>query len=715
MLKRLQDERGSAVVILAVFLPLVLVLGTFAVDVGNWFTHKRHLQTQADAAALAGGSAFTIPCDATSNANIKNRARQFAGPSAATAGPNNYTPSVYPTGPFNPQVSNTANSQLHVLFNSTNFYDPSVTSDQSYSWVDTGSASGQPCDNQFIDVKMTEKDLPWFFHFLGSGIVPTINAEARAKLTGVQADKGFIPIGVQLPKIYKAQATITSCASSQSDGRITQTLEIPLAPLPDALQTDPNMTLWAPDPTKGYSNYMVPVTAPSFSSCSGDFEGIDVNVQVSGSPNVTPTTSNCSNQFVDCFDTVLLRAYKAPNGTATTPKFGDVRMLDIGCGPGTPYWSSGDATPLPCGFNATATVDWGTALSGTTGFKGTLTMNAGGGSSTVNNITANGAYAFGGLDSGDGVTEPQNVTIDWSWSATGGTWNGNTCTNKGSNKCKDSGTTTVHRVNAASASPVLKVVVANPNNGLPLDSFDQSAFPSSFALTVGLQDTGFKNRQKEVLRNLSSQGSGALNCNIDPVGKIFLQFQNGCTPYYAANSFAPGAWEPCPNAQGFPINSATAPWLCVVQAPGGQGPKIVPDGLDVATRNCNALNGGQNQCRTPACNNPSQYDPSNPNQVFDPATDPRVVKVFLVPYAGLKGVGGNGQSGAIEVAGFAAFYLTNWNGNPCQAQDDKIEKLPSGADAVGHFVKIVDPGGVPNPNKKCDLSDITPCVVVLVR
>ena len=35
---------------------------TFVVDVGNWFVHKRHLQMQADSAALAAAQDFSFPC-----------------------------------------------------------------------------------------------------------------------------------------------------------------------------------------------------------------------------------------------------------------------------------------------------------------------------------------------------------------------------------------------------------------------------------------------------------------------------------------------------------------------------------------------------------------------------------------------------------------------------------------------------------------------------
>ena len=51
-------ERGAALVIVVVWLPVLLLVLMFVVDVGNWFVHKRHLQMQADAAALAGGAHF---------------------------------------------------------------------------------------------------------------------------------------------------------------------------------------------------------------------------------------------------------------------------------------------------------------------------------------------------------------------------------------------------------------------------------------------------------------------------------------------------------------------------------------------------------------------------------------------------------------------------------------------------------------------------------
>src|SRR5262249_23663714 len=159
----------------------------------------------------------------------------------------------------------------------------------------------------------------------------------------------------------------------------------------------------------------------------------------------------------------------------------------------------------------------------------------------------------------------------------------NTCNNKpngtgnNQNHCFGSGTTTVHRANVASSSPVLKVQLSDPNSGAPLDSFDKNIFPAKFNLAVGIQDNGFRVGQRPVLRTTKSQGSEALDCNNAQNGNVFQQFENGCTPFYVRNDFTAGPWEPCPNANAFPANPPA--WECVPQLPGNHGNQIVPDGF----------------------------------------------------------------------------------------------------------------------------------------
>ena len=65
----------------AMLMPVLLLFLAFTVDIGNWWVHKRHLQLQVDAAALAGGGlfgeCFTDPAGA--NVAIQNEAARFGG------------------------------------------------------------------------------------------------------------------------------------------------------------------------------------------------------------------------------------------------------------------------------------------------------------------------------------------------------------------------------------------------------------------------------------------------------------------------------------------------------------------------------------------------------------------------------------------------------------------------------------------------------------
>ena len=58
-------------------------LGAIVLDIGNWYVHKRHLQTQVDAAALAAASA-SAAASSTDQANlaIASTALSYAGDTA---------------------------------------------------------------------------------------------------------------------------------------------------------------------------------------------------------------------------------------------------------------------------------------------------------------------------------------------------------------------------------------------------------------------------------------------------------------------------------------------------------------------------------------------------------------------------------------------------------------------------------------------------------
>ena len=54
LLTRSRDESGQVLVFVAFILTVIVGMAALVVDVGSWYQAHRHLQTAADAAALAG-------------------------------------------------------------------------------------------------------------------------------------------------------------------------------------------------------------------------------------------------------------------------------------------------------------------------------------------------------------------------------------------------------------------------------------------------------------------------------------------------------------------------------------------------------------------------------------------------------------------------------------------------------------------------------------
>jgi len=106
---QLSDERGAVLLVVAAAVGALVLIVAIVVDIANWYEHKRHLQTQADAAALAGGSAFQIP--GCSDTAIQKAAEQYSGKVTLLA-----------ASPYNVQVGNTPDAKMHFLLNSVKYY-----------------------------------------------------------------------------------------------------------------------------------------------------------------------------------------------------------------------------------------------------------------------------------------------------------------------------------------------------------------------------------------------------------------------------------------------------------------------------------------------------------------------------------------------------------------------------------------------------------------
>ena len=176
--EQVRRESGAVLVMVGLWLPVLAVLLSFVIDVGNWFEHKRHLQMQADSAALAGGGVFAYPgCDP---ATVSSTAHAYGGET------------------YNAQIGGTAPADVHMLINSSTFYGQAAP-------VDTTVSTADPCTAQMVDVKLTETDLPWFLKV--GNVVPFINAHARVSILQIDSQAGALPVGV--PDVNPRRVAVT--------------------------------------------------------------------------------------------------------------------------------------------------------------------------------------------------------------------------------------------------------------------------------------------------------------------------------------------------------------------------------------------------------------------------------------------------------------------------------------------------------------------------
>jgi uncharacterized membrane protein len=151
VLRRLhRDERGSVLLFVIGFLPVAFAAAAFTIDVGNGAEHRRHLQLQADAGALAAAQEFNgcFLDESAANSAIEATALSYAG------------------ADYNPQVGPGAQARVDPRINST-------------SYTAASFSDGAPCDTGFVDVKLSEIDSPPLFAFLSNH---TFRAHARVQV-----------------------------------------------------------------------------------------------------------------------------------------------------------------------------------------------------------------------------------------------------------------------------------------------------------------------------------------------------------------------------------------------------------------------------------------------------------------------------------------------------------------------------------------------------
>jgi Putative Flp pilus-assembly TadE/G-like len=646
-------ERGAALVIVVIWLPVLLVVFMFVVDVGNWFVHKRHLQMQADAGALAGGGVFQFPCNDTA---IEAETRNYAGDPGAGA-------------PYNLQVAPTQQSNVHVLINSTTYWNKGGSD---------FSDGGVPCATKFVDVKMTEANLPWYLRL---AVVPAINAHARVSILQKNGGAGSLPVGVP------DSNPVTAAAIYVNEVNQTVVGVQPLTTTQPVTANGESLTLW---------------TGPAVSVDIGSAH-TGVVIALSGKQGWVPSgslSSICNQVLVQCYQgdetgpwTGLshIQGYStAGTGSPTAPILRDVSLYPVGC---TDDSAAYFLLHAGCSVGVKAKIDFG-ANPQPAGAQvkvdpsGTGCPNSGPNpKGCVMTYQASGPNAGYWLTDGSNGYPVMNGTT--SLSLNWGTGSGGNSANGSFNNVQRS------YVASTTTSGAVDYVVVSDNT-LALGTHTMN---TAIAIKGSLQANATSVNDPVVHLKVTGGTSLTQALDCDPnVSNLRDEIAYGCVPQYVKNTgqACPAANDPLWN------NPATQPWNCVRVSTGNAAGQV-NQGLLIRTQD------GGNTC----------VHPNNWNLFGTPSWpvpgDPRIVPVFLVPFGAFSG---SGTNNVVPVTGFATFYVTGWSqgnggqqGDPCPGAD----AVNGGGEITGHFIKYVDSVNTGGGGPVCDFNALGTCVAVLTE
>lgn len=678
------EDDGVATVMVALSIPFILLFCVLAIDVSNWFVHKRHLQTQADAAALAGAGAYRFPsCD---DNLITNMALRYSGKGDAVA---TYNP---------PDDVKTPQTRLHAVINGPQYFAqaPGMADDTDLA----GSPS--PCTAKLVDVKMTENNVPLFFDV--HAVEPTIYARARVKLFQVNQAEGVLPLGVQeaAPRRVRAyivdEATGTEIASKELDPHGSSA----------GLQQ--------------FDNDSAPLsfTVPSGTSRLG------VRLALSG----TPATATCLQPLVSCYDTggtnglSFIRTWTDQPSTLASPAAPVDRSVYLT--PGTCTNGSFNSSAASCNMGVGARVSWNgdvAADPGTMSAKTELRVIYNGNTYPMTYASATDSWTAPSVPVPAGTIGPRNVDIEWEQHV--GKVGGDAC--KASNNKTSNCIGTFRSVQrtfwnnpddqSSRGGPIAKLDVLDSStlqqvSDLQRCSATHTACTANLIFEVGIKGSLSLDQPTDPPRSLRVAGSGSQNQTLDcdPARNFVDEIAYGCQPPYKIN-------------QGTACSAPTSPLSCVPVQTGTAANKPA-QGFNV--RFLCAPSGNPGGCKGSPGNwdgKPSSCPPAGAfghnNWPNYPTGDPRLVSVFLVPFGTFESSGNQ----LVPIIDFGAFYVTAWSStgggfaNPCIGNGDQFVPGTSGDNGVvsGHFVKKVDPNTTGSSTDTCDFNDIGQCVAVLVK
>ena len=552
--KRLRREDGGVIALVGLLTPFFLLLLTLAIEVGNWHVHKRHLQVQVDAAALAAGQHFAdcLAASGSAESNMEAEATAYGG------------------GTYNQQVGGAGGKGTVTLWYQRNTYPPGVLGpDDTANGVDA-------CSSGMFDVKATESDLP---HLFVISPLATVRAHARVELRVLTNMKGLLPVAVPDVRFNYAFATFidenTGLPPAGCPGTCTEQLQ--------KTGVSGGQQLWSAPSALG-----VPITSAH----------LGVRLRLVGGTN---PSAGCTTLYTECYDAVSGNGVVHIRGwsTGTGLRAENVWLLPGSCVPNA-YFAKSD-----CSAGVQAELDLGNRPVSGPGITshvwasvdggGKYQLSPGGGGTGLITWTLVSGMPIGGSGG-------HQVTLSWDWEQTTGTWNGKTCTTKNNNPCKDNGTFGfVQRAfqSGLDASGPLQMVNVFEAGGATsgANSFQQG---STHTLGVSIATTGnllVQSQATDPVVYLRVTGSQNQSIDCDPnISNLRDEIANGCGPSYAINQSL--------NCPGYnQLWSTPQPWQCVKTQTGGSVGQVEHGMQD-------RILGGSNSCTAPIhWPNYSQDDP----------------------------------------------------------------------------------------------------------
>lgn len=673
-----RSEHGQVIVMFALMLPVFLALGSVVVSVGNWYVHKKNLQTLVDAGAFASGTAFNgcFQDPILANAQIAQRALEYAG-----------DPTRDPTT-RNRQLEEPAD--VHAVLNSTRYWNTGDPTDGStFDWTldsPDPDTSGDPCNERYLDVKATDEDVPLLFRWLP--FTPSPKARAMVEIRKVISQTGLLPWAVPEADPVKVGVIIVNedypgGAGDPAAIRAAQFLNKSTSP-PAAAS---GLNVWdgalAGINLNGNENFgvIVLVSRDPGASLSGSLTQIC---------SQNPVQTRCLSGNSLTSGTSFIHAYSdSAVATLQNPQIRQV-PLSGGCGstdPSAPYFNLEGGCPIVI----QAVVDFGVTgdpqpfpnCAQVSGPSGNFTWSPGGAGGALGTWTGSITPA---IESGRNVID---LTARFR--------------NPSRSNCNNRNTKPLPRVGA----PYVGTQDSDPlqylwveSGGLPANSINQQSSVDLFA-TVGLTPTlqvAAKTDPPILLRFASRAGAQnqALDCD---KGITFREeIENGCQNPYSINQR---------NGSCAGYGSGNLPQTPIAAYPGDDC--IITETGDKTGQLRQAMN---ERFASPCTPNNWPQTSSDP---LPPDDDPRWVTLFIADETAFQFVD-DGKGNRVKiypVRKFAGFYVTAADGMGCPGDDPASV---SARDVWGHFITYV----IPDPNatateELCAFDELGTCIAVLVE